>query len=115
MVRRWRNRPNIVAWEIFSELDLVTGATEKSALKFVQRASGVVRKRDPAGRPVTASLSGIQEWPNVFSDDAIDLIQVHPYANHHKCRGQLDRMIIESVRAASVANKPFLTTAWSRS
>ncbi|HUT94853.1 MAG TPA: cellulase family glycosylhydrolase [Thermoguttaceae bacterium] len=99
MVRRWRNRPNIVAWELFSELDLVTGATEKTAFKFVQRASSAVRKMDPAGRPVTASLSGIQEWPSLFSDDAIDLIQVHPYANHHKYRGQLDRMIIESVRA----------------
>jgi hypothetical protein len=109
MVRRWRDRPNIIAWELFSELDLVTGAEERAALEFVQRSSSAVRKMDPSGRPVTVSLSGIREWPSVFSDDAVDLIQVHPYANHPKYRGQLDRMIIESVRArAKRYKKPVL-------
>lgn len=99
LVRRWRDRPNIVAWEVFSELDLVTGSTEERALQFMQQASSVVRKMDPSGRPVTASLSGIGEWPELFADDAIDLVQIHPYTGGRKYHGQLDRQIIETVRA----------------
>ncbi len=98
VVRRWRSRPNIVGWELFSELNLVTGATEEAGLRFVREASRVVREMDPAGRPVTASLAGIGEWPRLFADDAIDWIQVHPYADSGRHPGQLDRMIINSVR-----------------
>ena len=62
MVRRWRNRPNIVVWEVFSELDLVTGSTEGAALQFTQQAAKVVRGRirldDRSPRPSPASGNG---------------------------------------------------------
>jgi len=110
LVRRWRGRPNLVGWEVFSELDLVTGATEEAGVRFMQRAAAVVRAADPSGRPVTASLSGIREWPGLFADPSIDLVQVHPYADHPQYRGQLDRMIIESVRARAIV----LPKIWAR-
>lgn len=59
LVRSWQSRVEILGWEIFSELDLVTGATEDAAVEFIRRAAGVVRVTDGARRPVTASLSGI--------------------------------------------------------
>ena len=65
-ITRWSNRRAIVGWELFSELDLVTGATEQRAVEFVERAAAVVRVADPWKRPITASQSGIAEWPKLI-------------------------------------------------
>jgi len=62
-VRRWADRRAIVGWEIFSELDLVTGSTEERAVPFAERTAAVIRAADPWKRPVTASQGGINEWP----------------------------------------------------
>jgi len=56
-VRHWSLRPAIVGWEIFSKLDLVTGATEERAVS-VHRVCG---RRDPGDGPVETaghSLAG---------------------------------------------------------
>jgi len=99
LVKRWQGRSCIVGWEVFSELDLVTGSSESAAVEFVSKASAVVRAADPRSRPVTASLAGIREWPELFASPALDIIQVHPYANHPKFNGNLDEMILRTVRA----------------
>jgi hypothetical protein len=96
-VKYWSNRRAIVAWEIFSELDLVTGATEQRAVEFSERAAAVIRTMDPLKRPVTASQAGINEWPRLLRSDALDFIQVHPYAGG-SFRGHLDDLIISVVR-----------------
>ena len=98
LVRRWEGRPSILGWEVFSELDLITGSSEDSAVESMERAAQVVRAADPQSRAVTASLSGIREWPKLFESDALDFLQVHPYANHPRFRGNLGDMIIQSVR-----------------
>ena len=80
MVARWREHRNILCWEVFSELDLVTGATDVSqVVGFVERASAMIRERDPHRRPVTASLSGVTVWPELWRSEAIDVVQMHPY------------------------------------
>ncbi|MFQ5808460.1 MAG: hypothetical protein ACE5JM_02480, partial [Armatimonadota bacterium] len=98
LVRRWQGRWHILGWEVFSELDLITGSSEDAALAFMERAAAVVRAADSRARPVTASLAGIREWPRLFRSDALDFLQVHPYANHRRFRGNLSDMIIQSVR-----------------
>lgn len=98
LVQRWQSVPNICAWEIFSELDLVTDANEDAALAFVRQAATAIRSSDPRRRPITASLSGVLEWPKLFASDALDIIQIHPYASHPKFKGQLDEMIFECTR-----------------
>jgi hypothetical protein len=40
-VRRWSDRRAIVGWEVFSELDLVSGATEARAVEFTEQAVAV--------------------------------------------------------------------------
>src|SRR5262249_21753891 len=59
LVKHWRKRRAIVGWEIFSELDLVTGATQDRAVAFTERAAAVIRAADPLKRPITASQAGI--------------------------------------------------------
>ncbi|MGD8238693.1 MAG: hypothetical protein PVH68_09090 [Armatimonadota bacterium] len=98
LVRRWQGRWNILGWEVFSELNLITGSSEDAALAFMDRAAAVVRGADSRARPVTASLAGIRGWPRLFRSDALDFLQVHPYANHPRFRGNLGNMIIRSVR-----------------
>jgi hypothetical protein len=98
LVKHWSGRRAIVAWEIFSELDLVTGATQERAVAFAERAAAVIRAADPLRRPVTASQAGINEWPKLLKSHALDFIQVHPYGDQG-VQGHLDELIISAVRA----------------
>lgn len=98
MVRRWRDRPNIAGWEVFSELDNVTGGTEKDAVAFVEAAAAAIRAEDSRWRPVTASLAGVVEWRSLLSSGAVDLVQIHPYARPYY-DGNLADLILETVSA----------------
>ena len=93
LVRRWGGRANILAWEAFSELDLITGSSEDAAVGFMSCAAAVIRAADPQRRPVTASLAGTNEWPRLFASDSLDLVQVHPYG------ADLSDRVLASVRA----------------
>jgi hypothetical protein len=97
-VKHWSGRRAVVGWEIFSELDLVTGATEERAVEFVERAAAVIRAADPWKRPVTASQGGTNEWPKLLKSSALDFLQVHPYAGG-AFGGRLDDLIISAARA----------------
>ena len=96
LVRRWAHHRAIVGWEIFSELDLVTGATEERAVAFTESAADVIRSADPWKRPISASQSGIGEWPLLLKSKALDFIEIHPYADG--VGGQLDDLILSTVR-----------------
>ena len=96
-VRRWSHRRAIVSWEIFSELDLVTGTTEARAVPFTERSAAVIRAADPWKRPVTASQAGLGEWPKFLRSPALDFIQIHPYADGAG-GGRLDDQILSTVR-----------------
>lgn len=96
-VKHWAPRRCVVGWEIFSEVDLITGATEERAVKFAARAAAVVRAADPARRPTTISQAGVSAWPKLLASDAVRIVQVHPYAAH-PFGGNLDELILKSVR-----------------
>ena len=66
LVKRWAPRRCIVGWEIFSEVDLITGATEERGVEFATRAAAVVRASDPACRPTTVSQAGVNAWPRLL-------------------------------------------------
>ena len=96
-VWRWAHRRAIVGWELFSELDLVTGATEARAVAFTERAAAVIRAADPWKRPVTASQAGVDEWPRLLQSSALDFLEIHPYTDG-AFGGRLDDLIITTVR-----------------
>jgi hypothetical protein len=98
LVQRWRGHACIVAWEPISEIDLVTGATPQTAAAFIVRAATAIRHADPQRRPVTVSLSGIVDWPEVNGSRAVDIVQTHPYGEHPQYLGNLSEMIVDSVR-----------------
>lgn len=107
LVSRWQARRCIVAWETFSELNLVTGASEAKGTEFAEVAAKVIRRADRSHRPVTCSLAGMKDWPGLFKGDAMDFVEVHPYgdAGH----GDLDELILRSVRERlSAYHKPVM-------
>ncbi len=108
MVTRWESSPDIIAWEIFSELDLVLDSTEQTAVEFVDAASMVIRAADSRNRPVTASLSSTKLWPLLFQSAGIDIVQTHPYSVGSWYGGRLDELIIHSVRERMRYGKPVL-------
>jgi hypothetical protein len=97
LVDRWKGRKCVVGWEIFSEIDLLTGTNEKKAIAFAQKAATQIRAADVARRPVTISQAGTNEWPGLLGSDAVDLVQVHPYGD--AARGELDTYLLTVVRA----------------
>lgn len=97
LVKRWAPRKAIVAWEIFSEVDLVSGAIEEHAVGFVQAAAERIRAHDPMKRPITASQAGINDWPKLSGSLWLDFLEVHPYGDAGVA-GRLDDLILASVR-----------------
>jgi hypothetical protein len=97
MVKRWAGRRCIVGWEIFSEVDLITGATEDRAVEFAVQSAAVVRAADRLRRPTTLSQAGVNLWPKLLESDAVRIVQVHPYAAD-PFGGNLDELILNSVR-----------------
>jgi hypothetical protein len=104
LVKRWQGQKNILGWEIFSEVNLASGATESSGIDFVNTASESIRATDPT-RPITTSLADIGTWPNFNRKASIDFINFHPYPPSV----QLDRHIISVVRDyIATYNRPVL-------
>jgi len=94
LVERWQPRENILAWEIFSEINLTHGSTNANALDFIEPAAAVIRAADPQKRPITVSLCdecGV--WSNANRSEVIDFIQVHPYP----VNGRLDYEVVTMV------------------
>ena len=105
LVNRWGGRPNILGWEIFSEVNLASGSTEATGIDFVNTAAARLRAADPGGHLVTASLADTGAWPNFYAKANIDFINLHPYPPS----GQLDRALVSQVRAAiKKYNRPLL-------
>ena len=106
LVERWQDRPNIAAWEIFSEINIATGlpgttdplggVDEKNGESFIKKAMTIIQAADSKHRPITASLAGtygpIDPWTRFYHLNGIDFIEIHPYTKN------LDTFIISDVR-----------------
>ena len=95
LVRRWSSRPNVIAWEIFSELDLASGATEAGGVELVERAHELIRGIEP-WRPTFASTSDLPllnglPWQSLWSSPANAIVSIDPYAEDS------DRTLVERV------------------
>ena len=91
LIGRWQGQKNIIAWEIFSEVNMVPGTTESKAIDFVNNAALIIHKADSFRRPVTASLADFGNWSGFYRSDSIDFINIHPYP----VSGKLDITIID--------------------
>lgn len=98
----------VVAWEVFSELDLATGSSESLASDFFERAAQVIRDNDPLERPVFASTSDLPlisgaPWQQFWQSAHNSIISLHTYD------GNLDATVIDRVKAVRASSaKPIL-------
>jgi hypothetical protein len=105
LTERWQTRENIAAWEIFSEVNLASGVTERTGVDFIESAASLIREADPRHRPIAASLADTGGWAGFYRSDAIDFTSIHPYPPS----GQLDRAIVADVhRMLADYHKPVL-------
>jgi hypothetical protein len=95
LIERWQSRKNIIAWEIYSEVNMVPGSTEPEGTDFVKNAAFIIRTTDSSHRPITASLADFGDWSGFYRSDAIDFISIHPYP----VSGKLDTAIIIETRS----------------
>jgi hypothetical protein len=103
---RWQAHPNVAAWEVFSELDLLSHPLDLSfegdARRFVEAGAAVIRAADPLRRPVTASLAAWNRWSNLYWSGAIDLLQIHYYGQN------LDDFLLDAAPQLRQYGKPLL-------
>lgn len=106
LVQRWQGRENIAAWEIFSEIDIASGASghkyttgsvdEATGIDFTNRAADIIQEADKQGRPITLSLAGVYsstgKWNEYYNQDALDFVEVHYYGD------TFDRDLVTQVR-----------------
>jgi hypothetical protein len=103
VVERWRGHTNILAWEIFGEINCSTAA-EADGIALVNTTASRIRAADP-GRLITASRCESGTWPDFYAQADIDFVEVHPYP----ATGQLDRNILYLVRQVrAIYHKPVL-------
>jgi hypothetical protein len=95
LIERWKGQKNIIAWEIFSEVNMSPGTTQAEAVDFVTSAASIIRAADSYHRPITASLADFGDWSGFYRSEAIDFINIHPYP----VPGNLDTAIITEVRS----------------
>jgi len=107
---RFGPRPNLLAWELFNEMDM-TGVDEVSAAHWVANASHFLAERDPLSHLITVS-NAEEPWPKVWEPDAIDLIQVHQYVPYLPDAGDQHKDAIDLLLAHQPGlldqSKPFL-------
>lgn len=107
LVERWQGRRNVAAWEIFSEMNLISGTSEALSMAFYQEARGIIRKADPLDRPIYASLAGVEVWKDFFAMPEMDIVQVHPYGDVWNYN--LDEKLLSSVKSLRLQfRKPVL-------
>ena len=105
VIARWQDRSNILAWELYSEVNYTQGLTEEAGVAFIERAAAIARAADAHHRPLTASLADMGEWPSFYRSDAVEFINFHPYPTS----GKLDSYTLQEVRRyRATYHKPVL-------
>jgi hypothetical protein len=113
LVTRWQGRPNIAAWEIFSELNIASGAKghadakggvdEATGVDFTNQAMDVIHGADTQHHPVTLSLAGVYSardaWAKYYDLASLDFVEIHPYSD------TLDRELVKEIRADEATYK----------
>ena len=80
LVARWGYATNLLAWELWNEVDLVWNSGAPEVLAWHQEMASELRALDPYHHLVTTSVSGIGTSTPLWSLPEIELTQAHVYA-----------------------------------
>ncbi len=82
IVARWGYSPNIMAWELWNEVNYVTGddpAARAPIVDWTDEMARYLKANDPHRHLVTTSLGLHTVWDEVWQLDSIDFAQIHAY------------------------------------
>jgi hypothetical protein len=79
IVARWGASPNILAWELWNEVDLAESPGLPALVAWHEDMAATLRALDPNRHLITTSTSG-GALRSLYAIDAIDLAQLHFYA-----------------------------------
>jgi len=80
VVARYGSYSNLLAWELFNEVNLVDGYDGPSVATWHARMGRYLRTIDPYGHLVTTSFGGPAGDPAIWKLPEIDYVQSHEYA-----------------------------------
>ena len=80
IVARWGARTNLVAWELFNEVDLTDRYNGATVAAWHRDVAGFLRDIDPARHPITTSFLYFFNDPAVVRGAGLDLVQQHFYS-----------------------------------
>lgn len=99
IVARWGYATNIVAWELWNEVDnipsgpLTTEQFHRNIVSWHEEMARYIRTIDPFGHPITTSITKFVAskylCSNIFS--SLDVIQLHTYGNIQKAKSKEQR------------------------
>ncbi len=118
LVARWSAYPNLLAWELFNEVQWAgtqsrnfysDGSTRAAIVAWHSEMADFLRAQDPFGHLITTSSDdgyGFSNWVPMWTLASIDLVQSHHYGQPPGAR---DTKIRDYVAAAQQAyNKPVI-------
>ena len=86
IVARWGYSTQVMAWELWNEMDYapsekgkVLSQKEPYMLDWTVEMAGHLRRLDPFGHLVTNTLAAYTDWPQFWLTPATDFVQVHAY------------------------------------
>lgn len=101
VVGRWSAYPNLFAWELMNEVDLVPSDMEQDVVDWHRVMAEYVKSIDPAGHLVTTSVSGSGALADIWDLPSIDFCTSHMYAP------DVDNKILEAWRTFAPYGKPY--------
>lgn len=80
IVARYGARTNLVAWELWNEVDLTDHYDSATVAAWHRDFAGLLRSIDPARHPITTSFLFFFNDPAVVNAAGLDLVQQHFYS-----------------------------------
>lgn len=108
IVARWGYSQQIMAWELFNEVDWMDEFADKvwMVTQWHQEMAAFLKSIDPYQHIVTTSFAHADNAPDIWDDANIDLTQTHFYLNNN----HLERALVNGVRTyLDYFDKPTLT------
>jgi len=101
VVRRWSACPNVFAWELMNEVDLVPYDMEQDVVEWHREMAEHLKSIDPAKHLVTTSVSGSGALTGIWELASIDFCTSHMYSP------DVDDSILGAWRVFASCGKPY--------
>jgi len=119
IVARWAHAPQIMAWELWNEMDYapsergkVLSRKEPYMLEWTAEMAAELHRLDPYGHLVTNTLAAYTDWPEFWAMPALDFVQLHCYIHEgwEPTPKQYDAaaMVLDQARDFEQFRKPYL-------